>query len=286
MLRRQKNILVNFVIRLLFKRLRQVRRDLHHHRQLDPRSPPRAGIFLHRYVGVATRMGPGRDRPHAAGGDALDHAGQAIRARCGVACGKAKNFMKNNIARGYTILKTGNAEFHCASCGKNLVISNNTGGLSSEAFCVLARKRGWEVSPIARNVCKCPECQKAPRKKNDTESEIRNFKPRKGEEMAIVSNNFPVLKDPTTDQRVKIRSLLDKHFDDGVGRYLDGFSDQKIADAVDVPRIIVEKMRETGWGPIKTDPELVNLSNQLADMEAKIGDIKTKIEAMMAKSRA
>ena len=104
--------------------------------------------------------------------------------------------------------------------------------------------------------------------------------------MAIVSNNFPVLKDPTTDQRVKIRSLLDKHFDDGVGRYLDGFSDQKIADAVDVPRIIVEKMRETGWGPIKTDPELVNLSNQLADMEAKIGDIKTKIEAMMAKSRA
>lgn len=84
----------------------------------------------------------------------------------------------------------------------------------------------------------------------------------------------------TTDQRVKIRSLLDKHFDDGVGRYLDGYSDQKIADAVGVPRVVVEGIREPGYGPIKIDPEIVRLMDEVSKMEIDMKSIKNRLDKL------
>ena len=55
----------------------------------------------------------------------------------------------------------------------------------------------------------------------------------------------PIKSVPTPDQRVKIRSYLDKHFDDGQGCYLDGMSDLKIAEAVGLPRVAIETIRES-----------------------------------------
>lgn len=88
---------------------------------------------------------------------------------------------------------------------------------------------------------------------------------------------------PTVDQRVKIRSMLDKHFDDADGMYLDGMSDQAIADSVDLPRIIVSRMRDAAYGPIRTNPEYAALRNDLNAAKADLERVQAVVDAGRAK---
>lgn len=87
---------------------------------------------------------------------------------------------------------------------------------------------------------------------------------------------------PTAEQRLKIRSQLDKSFDDGVGRYLDGLSDQKIAEAVNVPRIVVEQIRETAYGPIRVNPVAAELRDAVAalatEFAGKLEELRKRID--------
>jgi len=57
--------------------------------------------------------------------------------------------------------------------------------------------------------------------------------------------------------------MLDKHFDDKAGHYLDGKSDQTIADELKVPRIFIERIREAAYGPIRVDPEVQKLMDDV-----------------------
>jgi hypothetical protein len=57
-------------------------------------------------------------------------------------------------------------------------------------------------------------------------------------------------------KRIGIAKRLSDHFDETLGHYLDGYSDEAIALEVDVPRIYVEHLRYTNCGPIKLTPEI------------------------------
>jgi hypothetical protein len=100
-------------------------------------------------------------------------------------------------------------------------------------------------------------------------SEIEKF-PRAVPAPAPAPKLAIVPKQPTADQRLAIRNLLDKHFDDGVGCYLDGMDDQKVAERVGVPRLIVEQIRDAGWGPVKVNPEMVALRAEVAALKAEL----------------
>lgn len=63
--------------------------------------------------------------------------------------------------------------------------------------------------------------------------------------------------------RQRIKTALDKHFDDGAGQYLDGKSDQIIADSLGVPRIHVERIREAAYGPIRVTPQMLSLKAEI-----------------------
>ena len=76
------------------------------------------------------------------------------------------------------------------------------------------------------------------------------------------------IRDATNDQRVLIRNLLDKHFDDAVGTYLDGMCDATVAEKASVPRVVVERIREAAYGPIKVDPEIQAIRTELAAVKA------------------
>lgn len=76
------------------------------------------------------------------------------------------------------------------------------------------------------------------------------------------------IREATNDQRVLIRNLLDKHFDDAVGTYLDSMSDAAIAEKAGVPRVVVERIREAAYGPIKVDPEIQAIRTELAALKA------------------
>lgn len=96
------------------------------------------------------------------------------------------------------------------------------------------------------------------------------------------------LKPLQNEHRLRIRDLLDKHFDDSLGRYLDGYSDQKVADEVMVPRAHVEGIRETAYGPIRNPPELDAATKAVADLEAsyaKAEAIALEIASLLDASR-
>ena len=81
-----------------------------------------------------------------------------------------------------------------------------------------------------------------------------------------------VPKAPTNDQRLAIRGHLDKSFDDKAGCYLDGLSDQRIAELVGVPRVVVEQIRDAGWGPVRVSPELAALRSDIAALKAQMAE--------------
>lgn len=96
----------------------------------------------------------------------------------------------------------------------------------------------------------------------------------------------PTVSSLASTQRVKIRGFLDRHFDDSIGCYLDGMSDQRIAETLDVPRILVEQMREAAYGPIRISPEVMEMRAELdallQEMSA-MRDKAGKLEQRLAK---
>lgn len=174
----------------------------------------------------------------------------------------------------------GSAFFECSQCGKELVIKKPGVGRTAPAtICILARAKKWVVSEIRKADCLCPDCHRAPKKPQDPESLLKTFKPKEILPMSVQ----PIRPDPqpTPDQRVQIRGLLDRHFDDSTGRYLDGMSDEKIATAINVPRIVVERIREVGYGPIKVDPEISSLAAAVARFEKELAEVKARLAKVM-----
>lgn len=89
---------------------------------------------------------------------------------------------------------------------------------------------------------------------------------------------------PTNDQRLKIRTLLDKHFDDAKGRYLDGYTDQRVGAEVDVPWAAVTAIREAAYGPLRVDPEVDALQRAVAAIEADLAKVKERLAALVKRS--
>lgn len=144
------------------------------------------------------------------------------------------------------------ARFNCR-CGNHEDFRIFMHPLNPEAMAKKASAHGWDASGYQKGRARCPIC------KNTKE---------KGESPKENDVSEKVTKLPravTPDDKRRVREKLDKHFDDSTGRYLDGFSDQKVAEALNIPRVIVEGVREAAYGPLRGNPELDTLK---ADIEA------------------
>lgn len=194
------------------------------------------------------------------------------------------------------------AIFRCAKCGATLSVAAGTARLAPEHVAKRASRSGWKTDAFAKSVCRCPRC--LAHVANDPDSEIKKFKgttmnpisPTTLQEAAaqvlaskqalnpvIISARVPL---PTNSQRHAIRALLDKHFDDSTGSYLDGKSDLIVAQTANVPRVVVEKIREAAYGAIRFDPEIDDLKKGLAallkDAEAAQGTLNRAQESIHA----
>jgi hypothetical protein len=93
------------------------------------------------------------------------------------------------------------------------------------------------------------------------------------------------LRDPTQAERLKIRSILDKAFDDNAGCWLDGYSDQKAGEEIGVPWALVTRIREAAYGPIRVDPEVAGILAALKSLtteQARLAAEQTKLAAAIA----
>lgn len=77
--------------------------------------------------------------------------------------------------------------------------------------------------------------------------------------------------------RTAIRNKLDAHFDDSRGLYLDGQSDHRIAEELDVPALAVSTLREMAYGPLTADPALDEVTAVLAQATESLGDIQGRL---------
>lgn len=171
-----------------------------------------------------------------------------------------------------------------------------------------ARRAGWEIPSVdSRSNILCPTCceRRHNKARHDPDELIRSIPAPPAEEIPsmpvspMTSNKAQApsgqpLRDPTHEERLKIRGLLDSYFDDKLGSYLSGYSDQKIGNELNVPWAIVTKIREAAYGPIRVDPEVERLSalaqslqaegrllmKQATELNARAAEIEAGIKAL------
>lgn len=192
------------------------------------------------------------------------------------------------------------ARFVCARCEAHaelpLVRGAGKGVINGEATAHRAAQAGWEVTPRR---AECPRCvaDKARRGKGERPGpKPHQFSPTRfatahPEKEAAMADVKP--RDATQQERLKIRAILDKHFDDDAGCWLDGYSDQKAGEEAGVPWAIVTRIREAAYGPIRVDPEvaglraeLMQIGRELATLTEKHGAAAKRLEALVAKRAA
>jgi len=187
---------------------------------------------------------------------------------------KAKTWAPKHTFETKMVLKNGGmrevAQFVCVECGERGEV--DTGGtLAPDVIQSKAARIGWKLDAKKAGRTYCPKCA-GPRKAAATP------KP----ETPMPAPPIPI-REATNDQRVLIRNLLDKHFDDAVGAFLDGMTDATIAEKAGVPRVVVERIREAAYGPIRVDPEIQAIRAELAALKAQAEKLAAAVADLTAR---
>jgi hypothetical protein len=200
---------------------------------------------------------------------------------------KTLGFTVSNIERGEGRGKV--ARFRCQQCFATLDLTIKPGkAMSPDHFARMAARSGWRADPERMSKTLCPDCLHPAKPPAAVTAKRIQSAPQPTQEPAMSSPKItpikPTVVNLTADQRVQVRHRLDKHFDDSVGVYLDGMTDQKIADELDVPRAIIEQMREAAYGPIRVHPDILLLRNEVAMFQRVIDEHQRELDALRAKA--
>lgn len=163
--------------------------------------------------------------------------------------------------------------FVCVDCSATTDVTVKSGEtLNIEALAATARGRGWDADPLRKSRCRCPRHLKQ-HTPTDTDTELRKFEAKQMiAKQLTVPAIVPLTRDPTADQRAMIRKLLEEHFDEDRGCYLDGYDDEKIAEEAKTPRIVVERLRDTAYGSIRVSAEMLELEREISALKKALAD--------------
>jgi hypothetical protein len=191
------------------------------------------------------------------------------------------------------------AVFTCRRCPATLSLRMRKDPTANnpEFMAKKARDHGWSAHKNKANRALCPECSKADEHDHEFINTVQmidliDVTPHPVEDAATMNANPPATAKITTlasaiassssltpmakavapDSKTRIRALLDKHFDDSRGAYLDGYSDQRIGTELEVPWKAVADLREVAYGPLREDPELAAIKATIETMSVKLGD--------------
>lgn len=99
--------------------------------------------------------------------------------------------------------------------------------------------------------------------------------------MSATSKPIPP-RQPTLDQTASIFRKLDECFE--AGRYLDGWSDRKIGEALDLPWAMVALVRDKFRGPILEDPAITALRADIDSWMAMGAELKTRLAKLQGQT--
>ncbi len=171
--------------------------------------------------------------------------------------------------------------FACARCTETIDLKIS-GAPDPEWMAKLVGAKGWKARPFGLSSVRCPDCLN---RKSKGES------PKETSPMGTTATKPPAAAVPrpaTLAEKQKIRAMLDANFDDAAGCYLDGYSDQRIGKELNIPWSLVTTLRETAYGPIRVDPEVQAIKDEIGKVEDRIATVTkeaTSLGAVVAQLR-
>lgn len=183
--------------------------------------------------------------------------------------------------------------FTCGICEAEHAERFPGGDLSPDHAAKRARRRGWTVETDKFGSNRCPSCistrQEAARGERAEKVTPIHNQPNRESVVVLHRNRGPAqapalpsaeeiaTRRPTPDQRTKIREALEAYFESKAGHFTHGYSDEKIAQELKLPRVFVEEIREVGFGPIRSDPELDALKAAIAAAQKQVTEATEKV---------
>ncbi len=177
----------------------------------------------------------------------------------------------------------------CRVCDQQLFLPFAGRTPPHEVITKKALEKGWERH--GRSKWNCPlhtkQAISAARRAAATD---KNLKPTE----ACMTNARAALADEQPQKVVPLRELtpqetrravvqLEEVFDDAAGKYAAGWSDQRVAEELDIPRANLTALRDQMFGPLQVNPELERAIELLAGLETETADAKAAIDAMAAR---
>jgi hypothetical protein len=129
---------------------------------------------------------------------------------------------------------------------------------------------GWDFDPYKPRSCICPECKKKPT------TQVASVTTVEEKPMATITPLMTTTTTPrplTTAEKAGVRRLLDTQFDDEAGRYIEGYTDQRIGQELNIPWATVAAMREAAYGPLRADPRIDRLERDLINLKTDLDRI-------------
>lgn len=123
------------------------------------------------------------------------------------------------------------------------------------------KQKGWKLDPPM-----CPDCVQQPKEERMATSEM--VSPAAGLAQA------------------KVFKLLGINFDPEKGRYLNGYSDDKLAKETGCAKVFVEQVRKECFGDLKEDPAIAELRGDIAALEGLIVESTATLQQQLASVKA
>jgi hypothetical protein len=124
------------------------------------------------------------------------------------------------------------------------------------------KQKGWKLDPP-----RCPDCVQQPKEERMATSD------------ATVSAAAGLAQ-------AKVFKLLAVQFEPEKGRYLNGYSDERIAKETGCAKVFVEQCRKECFGEIKEDPAVAELRGDVAALESLISETVASLQQQLASVKA
>lgn len=199
----------------------------------------------------------------------------------------------------------------CAECGNRQRINVTNVGNRPALIQQLFSRVGWDFDAHKPSKCFCPGCVRKRIERRAGESPkdpvpvpakpripglMDNVKAGLAETARITvsspkKDEARTLKDLAAAQKSSLRTALESYFDPDSGQYSDGMNDHTISEELGIPRALVAEFRDTFYGELKQDPEIMAFVQQmeeakkvLANLQSTFNKMELKLEQLLKKN--
>lgn len=191
----------------------------------------------------------------------------------------ARIFDRVLVARGSDGRKTPGQEIVCGACGaRDAVINPKEGGhLPPEAAIRKFRQRGWRVGS-SMAVDRCPRCAVAVRPMKVSINCEQDEEPAMAPKAEVPATTVPAV---SVDVKRRINAKLMEVWTGGEAGYARGWTDQKVAEALGVPRAAVAGIRNEFYGDAQDNPDIREFLERADVLFQSAAEIEARTTALL-----